>query len=563
MSMARLTLDGRRIEAPEGSNVLLVALEHGVYIPHFCFHPALSAPANCRMCLVEIETSGKRELTTACDARVVDGMVVDTRGEAVAQARQAVMEFLLVDHPLDCPVCDKAGECELQDHAHAYGRGAGRFSEVKVRRGTKQIGQRVVLYADRCIGCTRCVRFCDEITGTGELSIFRRGARAQVDIFPGARLDNRMSGNVVDLCPVGALVDEEFRFQPPVWRLRGVDSICPGCSAGCSVRVDVHAERVHRLKPRVNLEVNQYWMCDDGRYGWRYVHSPWRLSAPLVKQGNGQVPASWEEALKRVTQKLTRGYEPQSVVAILSGGLTNEENYLLARLAREVWKTRQAGLRRRLDGEGDVRFEGGFTIRADRTPNARGAREVAAGLELELLDPDQIWQGMEDGRIRAAYLLGGHPGERLQERERQALAGLELLVVQDMLDSELTRLADVVLPGVSPFEKDGTFTNADGRVQRVRQAIPPRPDALPDWQILQRLGAAGPGWDFAHPRQIMDEMGQHLGGRYAGLTYERLEAGEPDRRRRRQAYGGGWAAQMQGRGFIHVEDHGKWSSTTE
>ena len=558
--MVKLSLNGRQIEAPEGGNLLRVAMEHGVYIPHLCFHPGLSAPASCRLCLVEIESGNGRKLITACNTRVAAGMVVDTQSETVKKARAAVMEFLLINHPLDCPVCAKAGECELQDHACASGRDRGRFGEEKVRRKKKEIGAHLLLYTERCIGCTRCIRFCDEITGTGELSLFHRGMRTEVDIFPGLGLNNGMAGNSVDLCPAGALVDENFHFGPPVWKLRGVDSVCPGCSAGCNVRVDVHAGRIQRLKPRVNLAVNQYWMCDEGRYGWGYVHDPRRLSTPLVKEEGGSTPVSWEEAVKSASQRLTRYYEPESIAAICSGHLTNEESYLFVRLAQEGWRTHQVSLRVKEDEGGDIRFPGGFIIRAEKAPNARGMREIAAALELELLEPEQIWQGMEEGRIRAAYVLGGYPGEALSDRERQALSQLEFLVVEEMMESELTALADVLLPGVSFAEREGTFTNVDGRVQRIRQAIPPGGEALPDWQILQRLGAAaGLAWNYTHPGQIMEEIGQRCEGFFADLTYEVLGEQASDRNCGGQAYGGGWAAEVQRQGFIHVEDHTKSS----
>ena len=558
--MIKLSLNGRQIEAPEGGNLLQVAMEHGVYIPHLCFHPGLSAPAGCRLCLVEVESGNGRKLVTACNTRVADGMVIDTQTETVEKARAAVMEFLLINHPLDCPVCAKAGECELQDHAHASGRDRGRFDEEKMRRKRKDIGAHLLLYAERCIGCTRCVRFCDEITNSGELALFHRGARTEVDIFPGLGLNNGMAGNSVDLCPTGALVDKDSHFGPPVWALRGVDSVCPGCSAGCNVRVDVHAGRIQRLKPRVNLEVNQYWMCDEGRYGWGYVHDHRRLSTPLVKEEGGLTPVSWEGAVESASQKLTQYYEPESLAAICGGHLTNEESYLFVRLVQEGWRMQQVCLQVKEDEGGDVRFFGGFTTRAEKAPNARGMRELAAALGLELREPEQLWQGMEEGRIRAAYVLGGYPGEALSDRERQALSQLEFLVVEAMTESELTAMADVLLPGVSFAEKEGTFTNVDGRVQRIRQAIPPRGKALPDWQILQRLGiAAGLAWDYAHPERIMEEIGQQGEGVFTGLTYEILEAQASDRDRGGQAYGGGWAAEVQRQGFIHVEDHTKSS----
>ena len=557
--MVKLILNGREIETEEGLNVLQVALEHGVYIPHLCFHPALSAPAGCRLCLTEIEVGGRRTLTTACDARVVDGMVVDTDTPEVEQARAAVLEFLLINHPLDCPVCDRSGECELQDYSYTYGRDFSRFEEEKVVHPREDIGEHVLLYADRCVCCTRCIRFGDEVSGTSELGLLHRGVHSQVGIFPEKRLDNRMSGNVVDICPVGALVDKDFLFAQPVWKLRGVDTICPGCSAGCNVRADVSAEQVYRLKPRVNLEVNHYWMCDEGRYGWHYVHSPSRLPFPFLRQQDRQVPASWEQAIAAAHQGLEQihqSYGGQAIATLFSNSMTNEANYLLGRLAGEVWQTPQVSRRDRVAPEGDVSFASGFKIRADKTPNARGVSDLAAGLGLKLLEPEALWQGMEEGRIRAAVVLGGHPRERLSPREKQVLGRLDWLVVQDLLHSELTELAHVVLPSSSFAEEDGTFTNVDGRVQRIRQAIRPGGAARPGWQGLQKLArAAGCTWDYDHPGDIMVEIGRRLKGVYADLTYEILQAREPDQRGGGAAYGGGWATWLQQQGFLHIEDH--------
>ena len=536
--------------------MLLVALEQGVYIPHLCFHPALSAPAGCRLCLVEVKGAAGWEMVTSCDTRIVDGMVVNTEGERVAQARAAVLEFALLNHPLDCPVCDKAGECELQEHVHVHGCAVGRFDEKKLTQPKKVLGKGVLLHAERCIGCTRCVRFCDEIAGTSELGIFARGARVEVGVFPGVELGNDLAGNVVDLCPVGALTDGELAVAPPAWKLKGIDSICPGCSAGCNVRVDVQRGRIFRLRPRVNLDVNRYWMCDDGRYGWRYVHAERRLGTPRCGRGTAERSVSWDEAIGAASQRLVQQFGPESIAVICSGFQTNEEGFLLARLATDLWRTQQLALWSRNDGRGDVKFTDGFTLRGDRSPNTRGLREVGAGLGLELLPSEFIWSKIERGEIRAVLLLGGGGEVELEERVRRVLEHLEWLVVVDILDSELTRLADVVLPGVSAFEKEGSFTNVDGRVQWVRRAIPPLAGALPDWQILQKLGEEGGGeWHYKSPLEINAEIEQLLGGRYAGTGDGGREPGSGSG----QAYGGGWADWLQRCGFFGVGDHTKSS----
>ena len=280
----------------------------------------------------------------ACTAMPAEGMVVETQTEVVKQSQNAVMEFLLINHPLDCPVCDQAGECDLQDYSYTYGPDRSRFHEQKSVQPKKDIGKHVLLYSDRCIRCTRCIRFCDEVSGTSELGYFNRGVHNEVDVFPGERLDNRLSGNTVDICPVGALLDKDFLFKQRVWFLKGVDTICPGCSTGCNIRADINRERIYRLVPRENLEVNDYWMCDDGRHGWGYVHSDDRLLFPLM--GGGEEPdlVLWTAALERVAEgfeKVREAHGEGAIAGIASGHLTNEENFLSG-----DWSRMCSGVRR-------------------------------------------------------------------------------------------------------------------------------------------------------------------------------------------------------------------------
>ncbi|OGG44362.1 MAG: hypothetical protein A3F84_00980 [Candidatus Handelsmanbacteria bacterium RIFCSPLOWO2_12_FULL_64_10] len=532
--MPTFTIDGKEVEIePALGNLIRHGAKHGIHIPHYCFHPGLSAPGNCRMCMVEVESdtpAGRRKaLTTACTTRPAPGMAVDTQSKLVKDTQKAVMEFLLINHPLDCPVCDQAGECDLQDFSYKYGSGDSRFQEAKVVQPKKDIGEHILLYADRCIRCTRCVRFCDEVSGTGELGYFYRGVYNEIDVFPGVRLDNRLSGNTVDICPVGALLDKAFLFKQRVWFLDGVEGICPGCSAGCNVRADVNRDnnRIYRLKPRENAEVNQFWMCDDGRHGWRYVHADNRLTAPMLRSGEGWTAAAWEEALGRVRQ----GFEGVragggAVAGILSGHLTNEENYLFARLMKEVVGSERVGLRPKVSEEGDVKFKSGFTIRADKSPNSRGARDMAAAVGLTLTEMPDLLRQIEEGTVQGLYLLGGDPAEGLTEAERSAFGRLKFLVVQDILTSDLVSVAHVLLPGAAFVEKEGTFTNCHGRVQRLRRAFPPPGEAKADWEIVRNVAdALGGRLDFASAREALEEVAQKAPG-YAGMTYEALgEAG--------------------------------------
>ncbi|HIG57126.1 MAG TPA: 2Fe-2S iron-sulfur cluster binding domain-containing protein [Candidatus Handelsmanbacteria bacterium] len=545
--MASIELNGECVEAPEGGNLLLAAHTVGVHIPHLCYHPGLSAPVNCRLCVAAVGRGEERRLVPACDVPVSEGLVVDTLADDVAQARAEALEFLLVGHALDCPVCAKAGECELQNYVSAHGRDEGRYAEDAHSHQKTDLGPRIRLYADRCIDCSRCIRFCDEVAQSGELARVDRGEQAHVGVFPGRVLDNPLAGNVVDLCPVGALVEKDAHLGPPVWQLRGVDSICSGCSAGCNVRVDVHREKVIRVKPRFNPEVNDYWLCDGGRYGWQNADEAQRVHHPLIRRGQEFAQVEWDEALAQVDKRMAL-CEGEAIAASFSANSTNEEAYLFAHLVRDIWRARWVMLRGCQDSEGDQHFGGGFTIRADKTPNARGVADVAAQLAVEFLSPDRIWPEMAEGRVRAAFFLAGHPRERLTEAEREALAGVEFLVVQTAFESELSQMASVVLPGATAFEKTGTFTNVDGRVQCNRRIVLPPGLAWPDWRILSRLGqAAGLHWTYDDPTEIAVALGEQ---QVAALT-------EVPEGRSGQVYGGGWATRLQRLGFIHVEDHSK------
>ena len=503
--------------------MLQAALDQGIEIPHFCYHPALSPAGNCRMCMVEIEAGGRRQMTTACTSMPTDGMVVNTDTEQVIQTRKAMMEFLFINHPLGCPVCDQAGECILQDYGVEHGAGESRFVEQKLVQPKKDIGEHILLYSDRCIRCTRCIRFCDEIPGTGELGYFHRGVHSEVDIFPGIRLDNRMSGNVVDVCPVGALLDKDFLFKQRVWFLEEVPSVCPRCSTGCSIWLHRNNNVLYRINPRVNPEVNGYWICDDGRYGWEYVMGEHRLETPMRRVGDDLVPTSWEEALEAVQEGLSRVKEERGTSALAgfaSGHLTCEENYLFGKFLRDVMGTDKVGIRVRR-GEEET-FLCGFTIEADKTPNLQGTQDMLKGLGLEVMEASEIWEQVEQGAIRGLYVLGGSPEEPLTEDERRALGRVDFLVVQDISRSELASMAHLILPGAAFSEKDGTFTNSKGRVQRIRWAFSPPGEAKADWEVLRDVAEQlGGDFDYFSAREVMDEIGRCVPG-YKGMSYESL-----------------------------------------
>ncbi|HXL45336.1 MAG TPA: 2Fe-2S iron-sulfur cluster-binding protein, partial [Candidatus Binatia bacterium] len=373
--MPKLTVNGKEVEVPAGTNLIEAARRAGVEVPHYCYHPALSIAGQCRLCMVDIEKTPRP--TIACNTVAADGMVVETETDRVRETRKSIMEFHLINHPLDCPVCDQAGECWLQIYYMKHGLYDPRMTDEKVHKPKAvPLGPHVILDAERCILCSRCVRFCDEITHTGELGIFERGDHSEIGLFPGRELDNKYSGNVVDICPVGALTDRDFRFQVRVWYLETAKSVCPGCARGCNIEVHVnrrrphHAEgrRVARLKPRFNADVNQWWICDAGRYGFGFVDDNGRLLAPTRREGGTTSDATWDEAIGAVAAALRR-LSPDEVGVIASPRMANEDLFALRRLL-DICAVRRVGAQvpPRVPGDEDH-----ILIRADKNPNSLGA----------------------------------------------------------------------------------------------------------------------------------------------------------------------------------------------
>ena len=524
--MATFVINGIEATVEDGLNLVDAALELGIEIPHFCYHPGLSVAGNCRMCYVQVEINGRKGLQIACNMRAADGMIVETQSEEVLEVRKDVLEFLLINHPLDCPVCDKAGECDLQDYSFEHGHGESRFVEPKVVKLKKELGSNILLYPQRCVLCTRCIRFCDEIAGTGELGLVDIGVKSEIDVFPGVQLENRLAGNVVDICPVGALIDKNFLFQSRVWYLREHESICPGCSTGCNVTLDVHPQegRIYRIKPRHNPKVNDYWMCDDGRHGCGYVGHSKRLKSPMIKTDGQSDITSWSSAISACVKGIStivEKYDSSSFVCLVQGHATNEEIYGLAKVLRSLNVAKGAVIGRTSD-EGDVSFASGFTIRAQKSANSRGAEDMLKGSGMEVVEPEIIWESVKVKQVKGMYVLGGGPELSIDEEQVKLLKELEFLIVQDILSSDVTSTADVVLSGASFAEKDGTFTNFNGHVQRIRQAILPPGNAKVDIQIIRDMAdKADVVLEFYSPREAMDEISRKIKG-YDGLSYDQI-----------------------------------------
>lgn len=480
--MPTLQIDGTSVTVEAGLNVIQAAETLGIEIPHYCYHPGLSIAGNCRMCLVEIEKMPKLQI--ACNTRVADGMVVTTSSERVKQAREAVLEFLLINHPVDCPVCDQAGECKLQDYYMDHDRQTSRFPlEAKIKkRKAVEIGPLVMLDQERCILCTRCTRFLDEVSHTGELGIFERGDHCAIDLFPGQRLENPYSGNVVDICPVGALTSKDFRFQARVWYLDRTPTVCPSCATGCNI--DVHHRRgeMFRLRPRHNAAVNGYWMCDEGRLGYKRYQGEGRLLQPVRRDGDDWQTESWQGATKLVVDRLreiAQTHGPQAVAGVISSQATNEEIFLFSRWIRDVLAGRLAGISWSDPGA----FHDDFLIDADKNPNAAGLRLLGTDMAADAILADAA-SGAVRGLVLFATDLGPSHGAEFLQRLR---ASVDFVVIIDWRFHATAEIADVLLPVGTFAETDGTFINRAMRVQRTRAAFPPPGDARPGWLVLSEF----------------------------------------------------------------------------
>jgi len=519
--LPKVTIDGKEIEVEAGTNLIEAARRLGIEIPHYCYHPGLSIAGQCRLCMVDIEKTPRP--TIACNTQAADGMVVHTESDRVIETRKSMMEFHLVNHPLDCPVCDQAGECWLQIYYMKHGLYDPRMVDEKVHKPKAvPLGPNVILDAERCILCSRCVRFCDEITKTGELGIFNRGDHSELGLFPGAELHNKYAGNVVDICPVGALTDRDFRFQVRVWYLDTAKSICPGCARGCNIEIHVnrrrphHAEgrRVARLKPRFNPDVNTWWMCDEGRYGFKFVDDPDRLTRPWRRDGDAVSELTWDEAVAATAQALGEA-APAGVGIIASPKMANEDLFAVRRLARRLGVTRVA-FRVPPAAPG---YEDDFLIRADKNPNTRGA-------ELIGLDGDAaaVLADAGAGRLRCLLVFGHDLFDSAwpESQVANALRGAATVIFIGSNGNRTSALAHDVLPAATWAERDGTFTNFQGRVQRFRPAVEPLAGTLPEWDIIGRiLGLLGDPPGATRPVHWFRDLAQEVPA-FAGMTYQTI-----------------------------------------
>lgn len=495
--MPTITINGQECEFEPGQTIVQIANAHAIDIPQYCYHDGLSIVASCRICLGEVwapnpRNEGKLEawpkLVPTCQQTASDGMVVYTDSPKAIANQKAVMEYLLINHPLDCPVCDQAGECYLQDYSYEYGRGVSRFEETKVKQPKKDLGPHVYLYADRCIMCSRCVRFCREVTGTSEIMVEGRGNTEQIDVFPGVALDNELSANVIDLCPVGALLDKDFLFTQRVWFLKSTPSIDGITASGDNILIEHNEGMIFRFRPRENLEVNKWWISDEIRYGWKFVHSDDRLRTPVHVRGGKRVECDFARAGNEIAAKLQQLDKP--LLLMVSPMLTCEDAYLLAKLAKQLDENTVFAIGPvPIEGE-DKTFPGGYTVHAEKAPNARGVRRVLEAMTGSPVDSfEQIAPRIGGGKEFGALLLtGNYPSEWVTEGFANEVASSgAFTVLFDTLPSRLSESVDVLLPGATWAEKAGTFENAHGRLQAFEQAIPVVQGARSEGQIALDL----------------------------------------------------------------------------
>jgi NADH-quinone oxidoreductase subunit G len=512
--MAIVIIDGRELEfGDERLNGIQAAARLGIEIPHYCWHPGLSIVASCRMCLVE---TGKRDpatgtttmmprLVPACQTPAADNTVFVTNSQKVEEARAMVEEDLLIRHPIDCPICDKAGECRLQDYHFQHGQSQRRADLKPFTSRRRPLGETVTLFVDRCVMCTRCVRFTREITGTSELMVINRGAREEIDVVPGFPLANKMSGNVVDLCPVGALGDTDFLYSQRVWFMNSHPGVCSRCSTGCSVFIDQNQDHIYRLRPRENPHINQWWMCDEGRYGFQHVHDPHRTSGPRRLVDAGYENIEWPAVPAELNRLLK---EAGHLAAVISPHITVEEAYLLGSYFRRIDPSAVLAVGPvPVVGE-DEAFPNGFVIRAEKCPNRKGVEEVVAWLAGEVLDFPGFLERLESDSFGAVWVSGGYPDATwIDEADAARLADVPLLIVQDLLVSPVWMNAHYQLPGAAFAERQGSYVNFAHRLQSFDWAIRPPAGVLVEGQLYWNL-LGRPG--LYNPKAVLAEIARQI-----------------------------------------------------
>jgi NADH-quinone oxidoreductase subunit G len=502
-STVTLTIEGRQVTVPAGTSMLEAAKFAGVLIPHYCYHPGLPVAGVCRMCLVEVEKAPK--LAPACATAAADGQVIHVHSDKALEARKGVLEMLLINHPLDCPICDQAGECELQDYTFQEGRGEGRYREAKRFNPVEDFGGDVVYVANRCILCTRCVRFMDDLAHDPVLNVSERGDRALIGKFEGEDLTHPWGGNVIDLCPVGALLSKDALNKARAWELDRAASVCPNCSQGCNMMIETRDNVVMRLKPRPNEDVNKYFMCDYGRLNYRWLNRQDRVDVPHVRGFNGMAPTDWDAALAAAAQALSG----KRAFVLASPNLSNEALYLLSRVVK---KAGGSGAFRVPQGdEAPLPGVEDLSLRRDRAANANGA---------ELFGFTRLDNPLSSLRSGDALIVADEELAGVDQPNVDAAGAV--VVVGTTLPPWAAAKTSVVLPIANMAEEEGTFTNLRGRVQRFTQAKAPPGFARPSWWVLSDLlTAIGEKSSYFLASDVFTALAQDV-AQFSGLSYDSL-----------------------------------------
>lgn len=560
--MPVITIDGRLIESAAGKTIIEAAYEHGITIPHFCWHPALSVAGNCRMCMVHVGNHKKDKdgtflfddnghadiawmpkLQIACATTIADGMVVDTVGKHTKDGQNAVMEFLLINHPLDCPICDEAGQCKLQEYAFNHSQGQSRFDEEKVHKPKRVVlGPEIMFDSERCIMCSRCIRFADEVAHQPVLTFTQRNDKVTIETFPGTEFDSPYSMNVIDICPVGALTSIDFRFRARVWEMSFTDSICPGCARGCNIKVGIMNNEVLRVEPRTNMHVNEYWMCDYGRLATPDVINQNRVNGPHLRTDGSLILTTWERALEFAAQAI-RSVKPSQIMVLGSAHASNEDNYALSRFAQSVVKTNNIDFIKHIDHE----FGDAFLRVNEMAPNAIGAHTAGIAPAHGGHTVDELAMRIRHGDIKILIILEDS-AEAHSHELAEAVASVGTLIVLSSHMSVTAHQASVLLPVASFAECEGTFTNILHRVQRFEQVLSTkdhprtvtmknsrwdkfgapndrwtkgtRRDVRPGWAIVQDIAnMMGAGWTFASAKDVFAHATHHVSA-FEQLNYE-------------------------------------------
>lgn len=561
--MPHIIIDGQRIETSDGKTVIEAAYDAGLQIPHFCWHPELSISGNCRMCLIELGMPRRNpdgsfakdddgndiinyfpKLQIACATYVSEGMRVNTQTEKVVKAREAVMEFQLINHPLDCPICDEAGQCKLQEYAYKHSKGHSRFIEEKNHAKKRQKwGPNVLFDAERCITCSRCIRYAREIAGQDVLTFVNRGDHVTIKLFEDTVFDNPYSMNVIELCPVGALTSPDFRFKTRVWEMTFNDSVCVGCSRGCNMRIGVRNNEVLRLEPRTNMSVNKYWMCDYGRLSYKSLNEK-RITTPRAKIGGESKETSWEEALDFAAKELKK-FNSADLTIIGSDKSSCETLYLLQKFAKKVIKTPNLDFVKHVEPD----FADDFLKTANKAPNAAGALEMGVKPDKNGASADELEDRLKKDFVSALVVVEEDFADRASVIPH--MKDLDLLIVFAHSESKLTEIADVVLPASTFAEIEGTFVNENKRVQRFSPALVTNEnrakmgakmsrldkfgshndrwtqhenrDCRPSWRILNELAKKlGANWNYRKASEVFAEIESNISS-FKGMTYDLLD----------------------------------------